>query len=250
MKPALGYKRANSLISWQQIPAGEELKAKENRIISERLKLSFGHHLLKIGALASELDCSDCLIEHQINLCPQSSAHLSVGIIAEFDDLPLQNNAIDTVLLTHVLEYSVDPHHVLREAHRVLLPNGTLILSVFNPWSLLIIGRWWPFKRHSEFWLSRLFGIPRIKDWLHLLGFEIIDLNYECYSSFLSSSNKVKQGWLAKLVGRFIPQLGSVCVIVARKREWPLTPIRPRLRYRTSFSPAVRSASVNSLIKD
>ncbi|NVK23813.1 MAG: class I SAM-dependent methyltransferase [Gammaproteobacteria bacterium] len=248
MKPALGYAWGEPLTSWQQIPTGDAVRTLENELICSKLKFSFGHHLIRVGALSSELNCSDSLIEHQINVLSHPNDISKAGIIAEYDELPLQNNSVDLALLNHVLEFSVDPHQVLREAHRVLLPSGTLILTLFNPWSLLILAKLWPFKSKPVFEKSRLFSIARVKDWLHLLGFELTDVQYACYSSLVSEkANWQKQGRFNRFMHWLLPKGGSVCVITAKKREWPLTPIRPRLRIRTSFSPAIRSASVNSV---
>jgi len=242
MKPAVSYHLLSPLLGWSQVPSGEKLKELENKLITEKLKLCFGHHLLKVGALASELDCAESLIEHQINLIHQPTATTPAGVIAEYDDLPLQNNSIDLVLLTHILEYSADPHQVLREVHRVLLANGNLVLSIFNPWSSLLASRLWPFKAKSHFWRFRLFSVARVKDWLNLLGFEVTDVQYEAYASLLTQS-KSGLGWWGKMKQRLFPNTGAVCLITARKREWPLTPIRPRVRYKTRFSPAITTAN-------
>lgn len=243
MKPAASYHWSSPLMSWSELPCGEGLKKLENDIISQKLKLCFGHHLLKVGGLASELNCHDSLIDHQVNLMDEQFPIPKAGVLAEYDDLPLQNNSVDLVLLTHILEYSVDPHQVLREVHRTLVPNGHIILSVFNPVSTLSANKLWPFKARSKFWKFRLFSIGRIKDWLNLLGFEVIDVQYEAYASLLSNTQEYKQGRWANLKRRFFSSSGAVCIISAKKREWPLTPIRPRVRYKTRFSPAVSSVN-------
>lgn len=242
MKPAVSYHLASPLLGWSQVPNGEQLREIENKLITEKLKLCFGHHLLKVGALASELDCTESLIEHQINLVNQPSLSANAGLIADYDDLPLQSNSIDLVMLTHILEYSTDPHQVLREAHRVLLANGNIVLSIFNPWSALLTNRLWPFKAKSHFWQFRLFTVGRVKDWLNLLGFEVTDIQYDAYSGFLGKYNG-NLGWWGRMKKRFFPTTGAVCVITARKREWPLTPIRPRVRYKSRFSPAIPAAN-------
>lgn len=242
MKPAVSYHLSSPLLGWSQVPNGEQLREIENKLIAQKLKLCFGHHLLKVGALASELDCTESLIEHQINLINQPSLGANAGLIAEYDDLPLQSNSIDLVMLTHILEYSTDPHQVLREAHRVLLANGNIVLSIFNPWSALLTNRLWPFKTKSHFWQFRLFTVGRVKDWLNLLGFEVTDIQYDAYSGFLGKYNG-NLGWWGRMKMRFFPTTGAVCVITARKREWPLTPIRPRLRYKSRFSPAIPAAN-------
>lgn len=246
MKPALGYKWIQPLDSWQQIPSGELLLKVENEIISQRLKLCFGRHLIKIGGLSSGVNSSDSLINHQVCLAPEQS-NMTIGLLAELDDLPILDNSVDLVLMSHALEFSADPHQLLREAHRILIPNGNLVLSVFNPLSSLIFSKLWPFKSHKTFWHQRLFTIGRIKDWLHLLGFDVIEEEYCCFSTLLGKPIQLDSTWWSRTLNRFIPRLGSVAILTAKKREWPLTPIRPRIRYKSVFNPAVRSAGVSRL---
>jgi len=263
MKPALTYTGAESLTHWSQILTGKELKHIQNEIISHRLKLSFGHHLIKLGHLSSALDTNSCLIKHQVNVAPNhvsttTECSHSINLLSEFDQLALATNSVDLVLMNHELEFACDPHQVLREIHRVLMPNGNLVLSVFNPFSLFIFSKLWPFKTKSPLWQARLFSIGRIKDWLELLGFEITEQEYCCYSTLLSNKgisnkaysnkgswNKSASNWLQVILKKYLPKIGSVCVITAKKREWPLTPIRSKRSFKSAFQPAVSRTSSN-----
>jgi ubiquinone/menaquinone biosynthesis C-methylase UbiE len=281
MKSALTYTGIESLSHWSQILTGDELKHIQNQIISHRLKLSFGHHLIKLGHLSSALDTSSCLIKHQVNVAPSPAVpELNIAnkniagtnkpdanpinLFSEFDELALATNSVDLVLMNHELEFSNDPHQVLREVHRVLMPSGDLVLSVFNPFSLFMLSKIWPFKTKSPLWQARMFSIGRIKDWLDLLGFEIIEQEYCCYSSLFfnnkelkntelknkelnnKESNKSATNWLQQVLKKYLPQIGSVCIITAKKREWPLTPIRSRNSFKSAFQPAVSRASSQS----
>jgi len=249
MKPALTYNWTESLSKWTQILNGEELKHIQNEIISRRLKLSFGHHLIKLGYLSSALDTQSCLIKHQINIAPSEdnsslAGTSAIGLIAEYDQLPLLTNSVDSVVMNHELEFASDPHQVLREIHRVLMPNGNLVLSVFNPISLFTLHKIWPFKVESPLWRARMFSIARIKDWLILLGFEVVEQNYCCYSSLLSKQQS--NNWLQKKLQKYLPKTGSICIITAKKREWPLTPIRSKMSFKSSFQPVISRASSNA----
>ncbi|MEM7696439.1 MAG: methyltransferase domain-containing protein [Pseudomonadota bacterium] len=50
--------------------------------------------------------------------------------LAYEDHLPLPDNSFDKVLLIHLLEVTRDPHALLREVWRVLMPQGQLIVFV------------------------------------------------------------------------------------------------------------------------
>ena len=254
MKPALGYNKLETLKSWQDIGLGTALKYHQELKIKEIISHFYGHHLLKVGSLASQLDTSGCTIAHQVSLSSKKGDENRVGIIADHDELPISNNSIDTALINHLIEFCPDPHQVLREMHRVILPGGNLVISVFNPFSLLLISRFMPFVNPNPFTRARLFTVGRIKDWLHLLGFEVLNEHYLGYSTLLSRTgdsqplldqelgNSFCSQWLYKLT----INSGRVCILVAKKREWPLTPIRPRKRFKTGFRPAITGTAMSS----
>src|SRR3989441_4060051 len=50
--------------------------------------------------------------------------------------LPLASQSVDLVALPHVLEFHHNPHDVLREVERVLMPEGQVVISGFNSASL------------------------------------------------------------------------------------------------------------------
>jgi len=203
----------------------------------------FGYHLLKIGALSGYVDSSSCAIKHQMNLVERKNAG---DIIADADDLPFLEHSIDVCLLSHALEFSLDPHHVVREANRVLIPNGYLVITGFNPFSLAGLNKFIPYRKKNTPWNERFFSAMRVKDWLHLMGYEILADEKVLHSSL---SGKLSQGKLAqywqKVANEFLPSLGSVYVLVAKKRVHPLTPIKPKWKIRPKFKP-VKIPSMNS----
>ena len=65
------------------------------------------------------------------DLAGNKDADLLIGPDGRVD---AQDNAFDCVLSTQVLEHVTDPQLYLSEAHRVLKPNGSLILSTHGIW--------------------------------------------------------------------------------------------------------------------
>ena len=47
--------------------------------------------------------------------------------------LPFPAASLDLVLMPHTLEHSPDPHQTLREVERVLVPEGRVVITGFNP---------------------------------------------------------------------------------------------------------------------
>lgn len=246
LKPAIGYRWVLPINDWQSIPVGHLLQKAETAIINERLQYCFGQHLLKVGALSCELKTPQSLINHQINLTSDYNSSSKAGIISEFDEMAFQSNSIDAAVVSHVIEFCADPHQVLRELHRVLIPNGNMIISVFNPLSFLATNKLWFGSQFQQFRQGRFFTLSRIKDWMSLLGFEVIDEQSLFYSRLGQSGEQLDTGTWPKLIKTVMPWAAGVTVLTVKKREWPLTPVRPRLRYKTVFNPSVSRPTVNT----
>lgn len=243
MKPALAFRHPDYPKSWQDLPNGERIVENINQVLAPWWPRFFGYHLLKIGALSGEINSEQSPIKHQLTLTEKNE---NGNIIAEIDDLPLQEHSVDVCLLAHALEFSLDPHHVVREANRVLIPNGYLVISGYNPFSLVGLNQFIPHRRKQMPWNERLFSPMRVKDWLHLMGFEI-QLDQRFLHSSLSgtmSQGLVSNHW-HQLAARYFPSLGSIYVIVAKKRVLPLTPIKAKWQLRPRFEP-VKVPTMNS----
>jgi len=242
MKPALNrHSFVQPPLKWPEFRQGEALAHALEAQLNLWWPRVFGYHLLKVGNLSCELDTSACPIRHQIALAADAE---QVSVRADPDDLPFIEQAVDAVLLAHCLEFTQDPHHVVREAHRVLMPDGYLMLTGFNPHSLLGLLKLWPTLHRQLPWRGRFFSMARVKDWLHLLGFEIIDEQRLFLSPMLSEQSKLPS--LRHFAEHHLSWLGSAYVLVARKRVLPLTPIKPRWQLKTEFRPAVKGISARA----
>ncbi|TMM46412.1 class I SAM-dependent methyltransferase [Colwellia ponticola] len=243
MKPPLTLQQPHYPKSWQALPNGDVIKTAIEQELAPWWQKFFGYHLVKLGALSSEVDIPDCTIKHQINISSKSDL---TNIEANIDHLPLQKHSVDVCLLSHTLEFALDPHHVVREANRVLIPNGYLVITGFNPLSLVGVNRLLPYRRNKTPWNEHFFSPMRVKDWLHLMGYEIL-ADQRCLHSCLTgklTTESLQQKW-HRFAKRYFPSLGSVYVIVAKKRVLPLTPIKPKWQIQSAFQP-VKVASMNT----
>lgn len=243
MKPALAFRQPHYPKSWQELPNGEIILSAIDEILQPWWQKFFGYHLLKIGALSHEISCEASPIKHQASCCYSPSISGTQGdyntdIVGELDDLPLLEHSVDVCLLSHALEFSLDPHHVIRETNRVLIPNGYLIITGFNPISLAGLNRAIPYRRKRIPWNEHFFSPMRVKDWLHLMGFEILS-DERCLHSSLAGkvSEHVVANYWRKFASNYFTSLGSIYVIIAKKRVLPLTPIKPKWQIRTQFNP-------------
>jgi len=140
--------------------------------------------------------------------------------LAHFEELPFESQSLDLVVLPHVLEFAHDPHQVLREVERVLRPEGRLIVSGFNPVSLWgarqVLGRALPSFLPRE---GSFIGLPRLRDWLKLLGFELERGRYGCYRPPCTTQRWLERTEFMERAGdRWWPICGAVYMVAAVKR--------------------------------
>jgi SAM-dependent methyltransferase len=108
-------------------------------------------------------------IAHRMRVPPATGPDLS----RDCHELPLATQSIDLVVLPHVLEFAAEPHAILREVDRVMMPEGRLVIVGFNPWSLWGLRSALGFSRDEYPWNGRFLSLLRVKDWLALLGFDV-----------------------------------------------------------------------------
>lgn len=141
----------------------------------------------------------------------------SASIKADNAFLPFANRSFASVVVPHALEQNELPHQVLREAHRVLQSEGHLLLTCFNPYSLLGLQHTLRQKGAPQ---GQFYSLNRVKDWLHLLGFEVVGGAMYHYAP-ISKSLRLNRNlaFLNALGDRWLPMFGGSYLITARKRE-------------------------------
>jgi SAM-dependent methyltransferase len=234
------------LRAWYASPLGRTLLACEQAELDRVLPNLFGFYLVQVGAVMDEYLLGSSKVRLQVVLDRDWPVARTtplpgpvLGVYAHGGMLPVQSDSIDVVVLPHTLEFEPEPHETLREVERILVAEGHVVILGFNPWS--IWGLWrlvrWKRKEHPP-WSGTFRGILRIKDWLALLGFDVVLSRSAFFRPPLHHAGMMRRLlWLERLGTRFWPYLGGVYIIVARKRVVTLTPIRPRWRPRRSLLP-------------
>lgn len=212
--------------TWQDLPNGEALQAAVARQLDYWWPRVFGYHLLKLGPLSAELSSMDSPVAHHFSLSPAQPA----SIEGDFCHLPLQNGVIDSVIMSLLLEFELDPYRILRETDRVLIAGGYLFIVGFNPLSPVFLGKMWPKYQAQLPWCGRFFMPARVRDWLGLLGYQIVSDERLVYHPLMG---ELSQGrFLQQRLASWLPSTGSLYLIVARKLEFPLTPIKDKRKAR------------------
>lgn len=227
-----------ALGEWYRGVLGREVMEAERERLDPVLADLFGYHLLQVGRphdtelLEASRIRYRLLLDNQLNEVQAGSAR----VLARPEALPVAADSIDLLLYPHSLEFSEDPHQALREADRVLIPEGHIVIIGFNPigWFGLnrLLGGW----RKRSPWCGRFISSSRLRDWLSLLGFDTVSLRGGFYRPPLPHLGALRR--LAPLEA--MRKGGGVFgagfyILVAKKRVTGLTPIRPRWRPRRSL---------------
>lgn len=222
---------------WFETPLGCYLMAREQDYFDHAVADIFGYNALQLGLAEHDL-----LRANRIPLRLRLNAAGPVQIKADFRDLPITGNSTDLVLLPHVLEFSEHPHQIVREVARVLRPEGHVVISCFNPWSL------WGFRRLFDFrgcypWRGHFINLPRLKDWLTLLGLEITAGRMNCYAPPCAQQKWLDRfGFMEKAGDRWWPIAGGVYFLQAVKRVRGLRLIMPKWSDRLAAEKSLAAA--------
>jgi SAM-dependent methyltransferase len=216
------------LEQWYARRNGEYVLDSIRRYLDSRLDTAFGYHILQLGITRQHPLFGSCNINHRVYASEQTGK--AVGLVANVDELPLASDSIDVLIAHHSLEFDENPHQALREMHRVLAPQGHLIVVGFNPYSafggaayLKGLSSTSPWRHHNPV------NTARVADWLNLLGCEVRNTTY-LYSIPPLGNGKIRDlmincdRWFN---GHNLP-LGGLYVMHAVKQVPRL--IRPRRR--------------------
>lgn len=210
----------------------------ERATLSRLLPDLFGYHIAQVGQMHGCDLLESSRIAHKVvfDLDPAPPAAGGVSMVCSAESLPLAADSIDVVVLPHVLEFSPSPHRVLREMERVLIGDGHLVLTGFNPWSCWGLWRMFLWWRDTAPWCGHFYGLSRIRDWLTLLDLELLTVARLFYRPPLRHSGALERLATMEQLGRHVwPILGGAYVLVAKKRVIPLTSSRIRWHARRSM---------------
>lgn len=211
--------------NWFDGPAGTRLLAAESAVLDQVTPCIFGYHAVQVCAVRPHSLLKESRILRRVLAGTAEVA--GVDIACDPRQLPFASDALDLLILHHALDFEDDPHTVLREAARVVIPGGALVVVGFNPWSLFGFLRFFHLGALDAPWFARCISPYRVSDWLRVLDFRVDGLESSYYLPPLVSDRSVQRlGWLDYLGARWWPQRGMFYVLVARKSVAPLTPVR------------------------
>ena len=214
----------NSIRDWYQTESGELISRSVEQQVWHLTSCIFGYAAVEIGPVFS--DCNllkNCTIGQQVVVDQSSTGNIA----AHPTSLPFPNDSIDLFLLPHTLDFVGDPHQVLREVERCLVPEGHLIIIGFNP--LSFYGLWHIFlrRRKTSPWNAKFYSLRRIRDWCSLLGFDEVNLQFNAHlPPFKRIQRWKKMQSLNSVLQKRLMHSGGIYIFVARKRIATITPLK------------------------
>lgn len=218
-----------ALERWLLSPQGRYALDWERARIDEAVADVFGYNALQLGLPQIDLLAHNRIPFRQRVGPPAADGRTDVD--CDLRQLPIAANSIDLVVLPHVLEFDEEPHQILREVERALIPEGQVVITGFNPLSLWGVRRYLP-PRAAEFpWQGQYLSLRRIKDWLQLLGFEVGPGSFGCYAPPCRTARWLQRWHFMEGAGRRAwPFAGGVYLVRAIKRVHGMRLVRPAWR--------------------
>jgi SAM-dependent methyltransferase len=239
-----------SLSAWLNTDPGRYVRNWEQTRFDGMVDNVFGYRALQIGLPELDLLRANRMpfkaFAGQVIPETQQTYDWAGVVRVEPEFLPFDRESMDLVVLPHILETASNPHQVLREVERVLVPEGRVVISGFNPWSLWGVRQRAPLLRP---WLPsdvrQHVSLSRLKDWFKLLSFEIELGHFGCYIPPCRTEKWLGRTAFFESAGdRWWPSCGAVYVVSAVKRVHGMTLLKPKWKSQTVQQRARRAAGV------
>lgn len=206
---------------------GQILLQQEKNLIARSLSQVFGLYLVQLGSPSRETLLDSSRVNYKVVVSQnKGDVHPASDVQASLDYLPFRKDSIDVVVMPHTLEAVNDPYHLIRQADEMLIAEGHLLVTGFNPIGCKILLNYLGQQR-SHFKHANMIRDHRVIDWLHVLGYDIKEVSYSPVSCLLREG---KRQWrLTQFLGKFLRLCGihfgnSYCIL-AKKRVSSPTPV-------------------------
>lgn len=118
-----------SLSDYYATDVGHRLQAALDDLFADCLKDVIGHHAVVLQCAGAETDwLSYSSIGCTVDVGP-CGRHIRAG----FDELPIDTESVSLVIAYHALDFPVNRNNAVGEIHRILVPEGRLVVISFNP---------------------------------------------------------------------------------------------------------------------
>ena len=219
--------KLTSISEWYQTPLGKILFSELKSCLDPVLTTTFGYYSIQVGCLTQSASLLEpCRVKYHFNLDAEGE---DINVNAHPALLPIATDSVDLVVLMHHLSNTKEPHAILREAFRVLIPEGRLIIIDFNPVSLWGLRHFFQSWLETIPWCGHFYTARRMTDWMKLLGFDKQKHFQVGYMPPIHHAGLIqKLPWLEKGMKKWLPFSSALNVLVYNKNISPMTPVRHR----------------------
>ncbi|MDR3221827.1 MAG: class I SAM-dependent methyltransferase [Candidatus Accumulibacter sp.] len=229
---------------WLATPLGGYVMAWEQEKINTVVDDLFGYNALQLGLPQLRL-----LAHNRIPLRQIAGESGTVDVLCDLRELPFATHSIDLVVMPHALEFHDDPHQILREVERILIPDGQLVITGFNPISLWGLRRKLSSRPRAFPFNGNYLSVLRLKDWLQLLNFEVDRGNFGCYAPPCAQAHWLRRWRFMEAAGdRWWSFAGAVYLLRAIKRVRGMRLIMPawsEVKSANALRPLIHKGSEN-----
>lgn len=207
---------------WYATVSGQATLARVQELVTGMTADVFGYYALETGVLTGmQPFLQESRIASRFALGMVQGEQNSV--LGSPEQLPFAFQNLDLVVASHALDCTRQPHQVLREIERVLVPEGHCILIGFNPFSFKGLGSLRHFHQRKD-GPCHFYSTYRVREWLHVLGFEVRSTVTAGFSPALGGERTFQRTrWLERLGARWHLATGNVYIIHAQKKVSNMT---------------------------
>jgi len=216
------------LKTWFASRAGEVIYEQEKQLIDHALHNVFGYFLVQLGCVSHQSLAQQSRVSTKVLIDPfilgATEGQESVqSVQADFEFLPIKRDSVDVVLLPHTLESIDDPYYLLRQVDAMVVGEGHIILTGFNPFGCLSLRyRFKTVFKQEGFQSARFRRHSKLKEWLEVLGYEVEVASYSPVMCFSRNEKYKRWGRMVEKIECSLKGLGlefgNVYCLVAKKK--------------------------------
>jgi SAM-dependent methyltransferase len=151
----------------------------------------------------------------------------SLAALVFDEDLPLPDSSIDRILMVHALEHCEDPRETLKEAWRVLAPEGRLVIVAPNRRGL------WARFEHTPFGNGRPYSRGQLGRLLREANFTIgATTEALLFPPVKTRALMRPASWLERMGRKVLSPFAGVIIVEAQKRLYQGIPVSQKISRR------------------
>lgn len=237
MKSNANSYKYRELLKWYRKPANFPIKKLFNDQVSRIKEHAVGNNVLYVGL-------SDFKQKFK------SAKHLSYIAIDEINSpgdvdpekkFPFEDNSHDVIIIIHALDYTDNPHQIVREIDRIATDDAKVVLVGFNKSSIWGLVK--PLMNNMNIpWSLNFHSLYGVKEWFKLLGYESVYKETGRIFPFISKNFSKLSGKIKIFQKLYSHNFGGIYFCVFSKNIIPLTAIKLKFKNKYLVAPFPKSS--------